>query len=168
MQTKYLILDMSQELINAIEKPQITFTNDITIDLPPSNHLIPQNFDILKLDAKYSQTPQEISVWADTDVWYLQDQMFSHPKGIVQMKIFTSDNGLGFFAETQIFTNIWKRVLKEIQHEYMYTASKTHMLFGTVINQDDVQFFWKGYNDTLLVFVYETLQTIVQLKDHNQ
>ena len=39
------------------------------------------------------------------------------------------------------------------------------MVFGIEISNDDVQLFWKGYNDTLLAFVYESIQTIVELKN---
>lgn len=135
--------------------------------MPPKNHLIPRNFEILKLDPKHADAPRDISQWQDTKVWFLQDQMFSHPKGIVQMKIHTSDNGFGFFPEALVFAHLWKAVLKDLQHEYMYTASRVDMLFGIEINHDDVQFFWKGYNDTLFAFVYESLQFIVELKDYD-
>lgn len=54
-----------------------------------------------------------------------------------------------------------------LQHEYMYTASRVDMLFGIEIGLDDVSFLWKGYNDTLLTFIYETLEFIVQLKNYD-
>ena len=90
--------------------------------------------------------------------------MFQHPTGIVQMKIFTSDNGFGYFPETQVFAQIWQRIQTEYQHEYMYTASKAGLQFGIDVNNDDISFFWKGYNCTILEYIEQTIQNLVGLK----
>ena len=77
------------------------------------------------------------------------------------MKIHTCDNGLGFLADAQVFACLWKEVLKVLQHEYMYTASRVDMYFAIDVAHDFVSFIWKGYNDTLITFVEETMQFIV-------
>ena len=70
MLTRYFIQEIPDDLLKAIEKPNVS-SNTHKLDLPPKNHLIPRNFEILKLDPKLSDVPHDISIWADTSLWFL-------------------------------------------------------------------------------------------------
>lgn len=49
----------------------------------------------------------------DTDVWFKQETKFRHPKGVVHMKLYTSDNGFGFFPESSVFAYVWAKIQQD-------------------------------------------------------
>jgi secreted Zn-dependent insulinase-like peptidase len=63
--------------------------------LPPKNNLIPKDLSILPEDPLYSDDPQLLKKWGDSELWYKKDDKFKMPKGIVQLKLYTSDLGFG-------------------------------------------------------------------------
>lgn len=42
-------------------------------------------------------------------------------------------------------------------------ASKAGLLCNVEVNQDDISFVWKGYNDTLPAFITETTKSMKSL-----
>lgn len=96
MMTKFFVEEIPPSLLQAIKEPaKIVSQKNQKLDFPIKNHLLPSSFEIKTVDPKFSGSPNNISIWKDVDVWFKQDEMFQHPKAIVQMKLYTSDLGFG-------------------------------------------------------------------------
>ena len=152
MLTKYKVEMIEGDLLNAIVNPNPDLKNKV-IDIPPENKLLPKKFEIVQTEEEYTGTPKFISEVKDTDVWFRQETKFRHPKGMVHMKLYTSDNGFGFFSESSVFAYVWAIVQQDYQHEYLYSCSKAGLEFKVEINPDDVEFQWKGFSDSLQGFI---------------
>lgn len=122
-----------------IENPQPDLKGKI-IDIPPQNKMIPSKFEMVPCEEEYTAAPKFISDIQDLDIWFRQETKFRHPKGIVHMKLYTSDNGFGFFAESSVFAYVWAIVQQDFQHEYLYECSRAGLEFNVEINPDDVEF----------------------------
>ncbi len=59
-----------------------------------------------------------------------------------------------------MFVEVWKNVLVETLREFSYMASMAEMEVFLSVYHDNLNIQWKGYNDTLSVFVEETLQRL--------
>lgn len=106
MLTKFKIEFIDGDLLKAIQSPSVDLKGK-SIDIPPENKLIPKKFEMVPFDEEYTGVPKFISEVKDTDVWFRQETKFRHPKGMVHMKLFTSDNGFGFFSESSVFSYVW-------------------------------------------------------------
>ena len=80
------------------------------------------------------------------------------------MKLYTGDNGFGFFPESSVFAYIWAKVQQDFQHEYLYTATSAGMFMDVEINPDDVEICWKGFSDCLPNFVETTTNNLVAMR----
>lgn len=80
------------------------------------------------------------------------------------MKLFSSDNGFGFFPESSVFAFVWAIVQQEFQHEYLYTCSKAGLTCSVDINPDDVEFKWQGYSDHLQDYVQQTISNMIGMR----
>ena len=72
--------------------------------------MIPTNFDVLDKDAQYSEKPQILKQWEDTDLWYKKDDKFEKPKAFINMKIYTTDCGFCLQDHARIFASVWNGV----------------------------------------------------------
>ena len=158
MLTKYIVKDISGDLLKAIEKP-----GKLSIGLPPKNILIPTNTEITEFDGDYCNTPQVL----ESGLYFKQDALFRQPKGIVQLKMFSADIGYGTDPKAIVFAHIWNRVLTRYMAEYLYTATKTGYQFYTEFDSDDFSLLWKGYNEHLPAYVNHVCTNIVQMRKAN-
>jgi secreted Zn-dependent insulinase-like peptidase len=137
------------------------------LGLPPANKLIPKNFGIKASNPKLSAKPSLIKQWADTDLWYMKDDKFERPKCKVSMKLYTNDCGLGFNAESRVFAHVWTRVLDEYMREFNYMATCANMSFSVTPHFENVEFNWQGFDDSMPVYIKETLNKLVNMKDEH-
>ena len=128
------------------------------LDLPPLNNLLPKNLDILPENPQYASTPQLVKQWADTDLWYLKDDQFHMPKALVNLKLYTNDCLFGRTTEARVFIEVWTKVLSEVLREYGYMASMANLESYMSIYHDNFNIEFKGYNDTLPIYIEETLK----------
>jgi secreted Zn-dependent insulinase-like peptidase len=129
------------------------------LDLPPPNPLLPKNLDVLpKVDPAQTK-PELLRQWADdTDLWYLKDDKFLRPKGIVSLKIYTGDCEFGRTALGRVFVEVWNQVLQEYLREFYYMASMASLHASMTLPHDNYNIQWSGYSDSLPKFVEETLK----------
>ena len=80
------------------------------------------------------------------------------------MKLYTGDNGFGFFAESSVFAYVWAFVQQEFQHEYLYMCTKAGLEFNVEVNPDDLEFKWKGYSDSLQGFINQVITNIITMR----
>jgi len=144
MLTKYIVKDISGDLLKAIEKP-----GKVSVDLHIANGLIPKNTEIVELDGNFCNEPQVI----DSGVYFMQDAKFRQPKGIVQLKMFSADIGYGTEPKALVFAHLWARVLSRYMQEDLYRATKAGFQFYSEFDSDDFSLLWKGYNEHLPRYV---------------
>lgn len=91
----YSVEPFNEEIRNILLNPQVN-ESACKLDLPPKNPLFPKVFDILPEDKTLSERPILLQQWKDqADLWYQKDDQFKRPKGIVTMKMYTSDLAMG-------------------------------------------------------------------------
>ena len=155
--TKFSKEPFSPELQNLMRKPKVDQSKR-KLDLPPLNNLLPKNLDILPENPQYASTPQLVKQWADTDLWYLKDDQFHMPKALVNLKLYTNDCLFGRTTEARVFIEVWTKVLSEVLREYGYMASMANLESYMSIYHDNFNIEFKGYNDTLPIYIEETLK----------
>lgn len=66
-----------------------------------------------------------------------------------------------------MFIEVWKNIVKEYLREFYYMASMAELDASMLLYHDNFNIQWKGYNDSLPVFVEETLKRIknINLKE---
>ena len=82
------------------------------------------------------------------------------PKAIVNLKLYTNDCLFGRTAQARVFIEVWKNVVNEVLREFKYMASMAEMESFFSIYHDNFNMEWRGYSDTLPVFIKETLQRV--------
>ena len=80
------------------------------------------------------------------------------------MKLYTSDNGFGFFPESSVFSYVWAFIQHEYQHEYLYQCSKAGLDFHVDVNPDDIEFKWTGFSDSLQDFIKQVITNIISMR----
>ena len=150
--TKFSKEGFSEHLLTLMKSPNVKITKKV-LDLPPVNTLLPKNLDILPEDPENTHKPMLLKHWDHCDLWYLKDDKFKLPKGFVKMKIYTNDCMLGRTVHSQVFLELWNKVIGEYLREYKYMASMASLESRSNILFDNLEIWWKGFNDSLPLFV---------------
>lgn len=98
--------------------------------------------------------------WEDTDLWYKKDDKFKRPKAVINMKIYTTDNGFGLQQESRMFANVWRGVQEEYLREFNYMADCANLSFDVNCVYDNISFSWSGFNDSMPNYVNETMNKL--------
>jgi len=96
-------------MLQMMKNPNCVIRNK-KLDLPPKNNLIPKNFDIHPPNEKFSKQPVLLKQYDDTHVWYHKDDKFEKPKGVVRMKLYTTDNRFSMDLNSRLFFKVWEEV----------------------------------------------------------
>jgi insulysin len=164
--TKYGKEPFNPALLNKILHPEVKQGRKV-LDLPPKNNLLPKNLDVLPGEAESSQKPFLLRQWADdTDLWFMKDDKYQRPKGLVSLKIYTGDCEFGQTARGRVFVEMWNSILNEYLREFYYMAQMASLNASVSLPHDNVNIQWSGFSDSLPTFVEETLKRIKGLKVH--
>lgn len=108
--------------------------------------------------------------WNDTDLWYKKDDKFERPKAIVNLKIYTNDCMFGRTPNGRVFAEVWNNFLQEYLREFYYMAEMASLHAQSVLYHDNYSFKWSGFNDSLPVFVEETIKRmkLMKIQDHKE
>ena len=110
--------------------------------MPPSNTLIPTNFDLLSESPEYSLEPKLLEVTESYDLWYKKDDKFLRPKAFVSLKLYTDDCLFGSDPKSRVFAHIWNEVANDYMREFNYMATCASLSLGVSVNYDVVDFRW--------------------------
>lgn len=165
--TKYCKAPYSDELLTIMKSPNVKY-NQKKLDLPPSNHFIPKNLDVLAKQPELSTKPVLLKKWEDTDLWFMKDDKFERPKSIVNCRIYTNDCMFGLTDKGKIFANVWNSVLNETLREFFYMAGQASLHAHIGLSHDTINLEWAGFNDSMNGFISETLQQIKTVKMSEQ
>jgi insulysin len=163
--TKYGKEAFPSALFSRMTSPNVSGKKPL--DLPPPNVLLPKSLDMLSSAAPGK--PTLLKQWADdTDLWYLKDDKFQRPKGVVSLKIYTGDNEFGRTALGRVFAEVWNQVLQEHLREFYYMAQMASLHASMSLPHDNYNLQWTGFSDSLPRFVEETLKRMRDLKVEDQ
>lgn len=81
------------------------------------------------------------------------------------LRLYTSDLNFGTTPMSRVFAEVWKGCLEEYLREYKYMADCAELRMDTTLFIDSLELKWSGYSDTLPVFVKESLQRLVQMRE---
>lgn len=144
--------------------PNCEITNK-KLDLPPVNNLIAKNYDVLPKNDPPAKAPTVIKQGEDFDLWYMKDDKFETPKAVVYMKLYTADNRFGQTPKDRLFPLIWRDVFDEFNGEFAYMAEVANLNSSVVLNNDNIQFKWEGFNDSMPNYIAESLQKMMSMAD---
>jgi secreted Zn-dependent insulinase-like peptidase len=135
--TKYGKEKFNEDLIKCMKTPSVEASRK-KLDLPPPNPLLPKNLDVLPKSEPVQTKPELVRQWAnDTDLWYLKDDKYERPKGIVSLKIYTGDCDFGRTSQGRVFAEVWNQVLQEYLREFYYMASMASLQVSMTLPHDN-------------------------------
>jgi len=108
-----------------------------------------------------------IKKWDDTHLWYKKDDEFERPKAIVSMKIYTNDCYFGDLPNSRVFVKLWSQILQEYLREFNYQAICANLSFEITPMYDNINFKWSGFNDTMPIFIEQTISRMQKMKGDN-
>ena len=74
----------------------------------------------------------------------------------------------GRTASARVFVDMWNAILNEYLREFYYMGEMASLKAKQTIYHDNVNIEWSGYNDTLPLFVEETIKKIKEMKISEQ
>lgn len=153
----------SEDLLSAFKNPVVA-DNGKKLDLPPLNTLLPTSFEILPENSNLSEQPVLLETSDDHEVWFMKDDKFKRPKGIVNLKFYTNDCETHKSPEGRVFFEVWDICLKEFRREFCYMADLADLSFSHQMAPGSVNFTWSGYNTSLPNFVKECIKILNAFK----
>lgn len=100
-------------------------------------------------------------------MWYKKDDKFQRPKSIVNFKFYTNDCLWIQKPEGNVFVKVWAKVLEEYLREFNYSASLAKLDFDISLGDDNVNFKWSGFNDSMPTYINQTISKIIQMKNED-
>jgi insulysin len=155
-QIKYSVEKYSDSLLKLMKEPTIK-DNGKALGMPPVNHFIPTDFEVLAKNAELSKEPVLVKSSPESDLWYKKDDKFDRPKGIIGMKLYTADLEFGKSAKATMFASVWKACFEEFIREENYMAEIAELGFTVEVHDNYINFEWTGYSHTLPVLVQTTI-----------
>jgi len=153
----------NEKLLQAMLKPTVK-ENGKKLDLPPENTLIPSNFDILPEQPEHSAQPVFAGQWDNAELWFKKDDIFKKPEGMVGVKIYTNDLNFGTTPISRVFGEVWKGCFIEYIREFRYMEYCAMLDLKVSLSVDNLEFLWRGFSDTLPIYVKETFQRVVAMR----
>lgn len=90
---------------------------------------------------------------------------FLRPKGVVGLRIYTTDLEFGTNKISRVFAEVWQKVFSEYMREFKFMADLAQLGFTLEVNIDSIDFQWDGYNSSLPLFVKETISRIDSIRE---
>lgn len=112
--------------------------NGKVLDLPLENVLLPTNFDLLP--STNATEIECVKKWDNGEVWYKKDDKFLRPKGIVNMRLYTTDCQFAKTPQGRLFAEVWLKCLKEFTREFTYMAKCASLDFTANLTSTNVAF----------------------------
>lgn len=87
---------------------------------------------------------------------------------MVNVKYYTNDCMFGRTPQARVFIEVWNNIVKEYLREFYYMASMAELDASMSVYHDNFNIQWRGYDDSLPVFVEETLKRIKNMNLNEQ
>lgn len=127
-------------------------------DYPVKNDLIATNFSVLPKNIQLSKEPMLLMRWPEcTDLWFKKDDKFERPKSIVNYKLYTNDCLWLQKPESNVFAQIWLKMVNEYLREFNYAAELAQLDIAISLGNDHIEIKWSGFNHKLPVYINQTI-----------
>ncbi|XP_054736065.1 insulin-degrading enzyme isoform X1 [Anastrepha obliqua] len=156
--TKYGISKIDAETLRRWEKCGL----NENVALPLPNAFIPQNFDIMPVDADMPKHPSIIKDTPILRVWHKQDDHFMKPKACMT---FDMSNPIAYLDPLNCNLNqLMVSLLKDQLNEYLYDAALAGLKLQVNTKSTGIEFSIRGYNDKQLVLLEKVLDHLFDFK----
>jgi secreted Zn-dependent insulinase-like peptidase len=98
-------------------------------------------------------------------LWYKKDDKFERPKSIITMKIYTGDCEMSKTIESRVFVKVWTAVLEEFMREFNYMANCANLSLSISPHLDNITFSWDGFNCTIQVYILQSIQKLLDMRE---
>ena len=102
-----------------------------------------------------------------TDLWFKKDDKFERPKSIVNYKLYTNDCLWLQKPESNVFAQIWLKMVNEYLREFNYAAELAQLDIAITLGNDHIEIKWSGFNHKLPVYINQTIQKMLQMKNED-
>lgn len=75
---------------------------------------------------------------------------------------------MGKSPASRVFLHVWTKVLNEYMREFNYMANCANLSMNVTPMLDHIGLDWSGFNDSMLVYIQESINQIVQIKGQEQ
>jgi insulysin len=141
-----------------------------SLDYPPQNKFIPNNFDILEKTNLLPKYPFKVSnsemerynISKHSTIWYKQDDTFLLPKAFLCLQIYL-DKSILSFREYETVCSIWNSILDNELKEITYMASEANISFKLNFNLEGIYLQVSGFNSSIKSVIYEVLSKFKEL-----
>ena len=152
-------LNIKQEEIEAFKYDK----NKYKFDYPPENKFVPKNLDIFPIPNRENipKYPELIFEKENCKAYFLQDNEFKLPKGIIKLRInFVKNLCNNSDIKNQIISRLLKRIIKLELNEILYLAEESDVKFKFKIFYDKIEISIQAFNDSLKSGLQEFLTYI--------
>lgn len=126
--------------------------------LPADNEFIAENLQLISSVEDQSKIPVHSVDEDAVDIWYLQDQQFSLPKGVMKLNV-RSPRAVGTAGDAALM-ELYVRSISDAVNEFVYPASLAGLEFGISRHARGMTLQVGGYNDKQLVLLQRLLQAM--------
>ena len=156
-------LDLNQEEIDKFKYDEEKYI----FDYPPENKFAPKNLEIYPNHnpEKIIKYPELIFNKENCKAYFLQDNEFNLPKGMIKLRIYFVKN-LNHNSEikNEIISHLLKKIIKLELNEILYMAEESNVEFKFKIYYDKMDISITGFNDSLKSGLKEFLTNIKNIE----
>ena len=159
--TKY-----SKEKLTIKKEDIVNFKYDKHIfDYPPENKFFPKNLEVFPSSQPEQKYPQLILDKENCKAFFLQDNEFKLPKGMIKFRInFVKNLCNNSEVKNEIIGKLLKKIIKLELNEILYLAEECKVKLKLKIFYDKLEIMIKGFNDSLKSGLNEFLSFIQNLE----
>ena len=134
-------------------------------DYPPENKFFPKNLEVFPPVQPVQKYPQLIVDKENCKAFFLQDNEFKLPKGMIKFRInFVKNLCNNSEVKNEIIGKLLKKIIKLELNEILYLAEECKVKFKLKIFYDKLEIMIKGFNDSLKSGINEFLSFIQNLE----
>ena len=157
--TKY-----SKEKLNITKEEIESYKCDHIFDYPPENKFCPKNLEIFPIGDNPPKYPEKIMDEENCKVWFLQDNTFKLPKGMIKVQFkFVENLCYNSDIKNMAIAQLLKKIIKLELNEIIYMALEANVKFKIKIYYNKLVISIEGFNDSLKPGLEEFMTKIKNL-----
>ena len=157
--TKY-----SKEKLNITKEEIESYKCDHIFDYPPENKFCPKNLEIFPIEENPPKYPEKIMDEENCKVWFLQDNTFKLPKGMIKVQFkFVENLCYNSDIKNMAIAQLLKKIIKLELNEIIYMALEANVKFKIKIYYNKLVISIEGFNDSLKPGLEEFMTKIKNL-----
>ena len=136
-------LPIKQEDIDIYKCPHI-------FDYPPENKFCPKNLDLFPIENTSIKYPELIYNEENCKVYFLQDNVFKLPRGMLKFNIkFIKNLCNNSDIKNEVIAHLLKKIIKLELNEILYMAQESEVEFKLHLYHNQILIEISGFNDSI-------------------